>query len=99
MTYIEAIRDAIRHLHGCDSRHIESVPVHEEFQGETVWSGIVEVFELLGHPQAKKCYAWGFTDDLGKGQYIAVLDASPVDSPRKAVQAYILTICQGKATP
>jgi hypothetical protein len=33
-------------------------PVHETFQGQTVWAGEVEVFDLVGHPKAKRCYAW-----------------------------------------
>jgi len=45
MTYIEELRDVIRHLHGVESSHVGSVPIKEEFQGKTVWEGIVEVFE------------------------------------------------------
>lgn len=46
MTYLEELHDAIKHLHGVESTHVESVPVKETFRGETVWEGIVEVFEL-----------------------------------------------------
>jgi IS1 family transposase len=35
-TYFEELREVIRRLHGVDSRHIESVPVTETFQGRTV---------------------------------------------------------------
>lgn len=98
MTYIQAIQDAIRHVHGCESHHIESIHVHEEFQGQIVWSGAVEVFDLIDHPQAKQCYAWGFKNDVDKWQYVAVLQVTPIDSPRKAVQAHVLAVRQGKAT-
>jgi len=34
------------------------VPVHEVFQGKTLWQGDVEVFDLAGHPKAKRAYGW-----------------------------------------
>lgn len=86
--YIESLRDAIRHTHGCDSSHTESVPVRETFEGKTVWEGMVEVFTLTGHPVAEQCYAWGFEDD-DRWQYVAVLKIHPADSPTNAVRAYI----------
>jgi len=91
MTYIEAIQDAIRHTHGCESRHRESVPVREEFQGQTVWSGVVEVFDLIGCRQAKQCYAWGHHAGKGDKQsrYVIVLKAPPIDSSVAAVRASI----------
>ena len=88
--YIQALRDAIRHMHGCASRYVTTVPVKEEHQASTVWDGDVEVFDLAGHPKASQCYAWGYQDDAGKWQYVAVLRVAPVDTPQKAVQAYIL---------
>ena len=39
VTYIEELRDVIRQLHGVESRHVESVPIKEIFQGKTVWEG------------------------------------------------------------
>lgn len=91
MTYIEAIQDAIRRLHGCESRHVESVPVHEEFHGQTVWSGTVEVFDLIGHPETTVCYAWGHHagKDDKQSRYVVVLKVPPVDSPASAVRASI----------
>ena len=92
MTYIEALQDAIQRMHGCDSRHIESVPVKEVFQGQTVWEGIVEVFSLVNHPEAEICYAWGHhagIDDK-ESRYVTVLKLPPVDSPQAAVRAAII---------
>ena len=56
--YIERLQTRILELHGCDSQHIETVPVHEVLQGHTVWKADVEIFEIFGHPKAKRCYAW-----------------------------------------
>ena len=56
--YIERLQTVILELHGCNSHHIETVPVHEVLQGHTVWKADVEVFEIFGHTKAKRCYAW-----------------------------------------
>lgn len=92
MTYIEALQDAIRKTHGCESRHVESVPVHEEFRGQTVWSGTVEVFDLVDHPKAKQCYAWGHraSEKDNKSRYVVVLKLPPVDSSAAAVKASVV---------
>ena len=91
MNYIEELRDVIRKLHGVESNHIESVPVKETFQGKTVWEGIVEVFDLHGHPKATRVYAWAHeTDDPQKPRrHVAVLHIHPVTSPVLAVRAAI----------
>jgi hypothetical protein len=85
---ITELKDAIRAMHGCESLHITSVPVKEVFDGETGWEGTVEVFELVGHPEAQRCYAWS-DQDGDQNKIIAVLGISPVDSPESAVRAAI----------
>jgi hypothetical protein len=92
LTYIEALQKAILDLHGVESKHVESVPVKEMFQGKTVWEGVVEVFELIGHPKAPKAYAWMHnTDDADNpGRHVTVLHLDPVTSPILAVRAAIL---------
>ena len=100
MTYIEAIQDAIRKIHGCEARHIKSVPVNEQFKGQTVWQGVVEVFELINHPKAKICYAWGHHTDTKdiKSRYVTVLGIPPIDSPIAAVRASIVSDSKNKNT-
>lgn len=90
--YIGELEAAILNLHGCTAKHLETVPIIEIFQGKTVWEGEVEVFELRGHPKAKKAYAWGHVtgDDDQARRYVAVLDLPPVDSPQSAVRAAIM---------
>jgi hypothetical protein len=91
LTYIEELQDVIRHLHGVEATHVESVPVKEVFKGKTVWEGIVEVFDLKDHPKAKKLYAWAYkTDNPKKPRHVTVLHMGPVTSPLKAVQAAIV---------
>jgi len=90
-TYIDELRDVIRRLHGVESSHLESVPITETFEGKTIWEGIVEVFELHGHPKAPKAYAWAYeTDNPKKPRHVTVLHLGPVTSPLLAVRAAIV---------
>ena len=92
MSYIKELQDVIWNLHGVASRHVESVPVKETFHGQTVWEGIVEVFELSGHPKASRAYAWSHETgdpDEPKRHVITVLHIAPVLSATMAVRAAI----------
>ena len=92
MTYIEELQDAIKKLHGSDSTHVETVPIKEVFNGETVWEGEVEVFDLHDHPETDRVYAWAHdTDDPDNPKrHVTVLHIPPATSPRKAVQLSIV---------
>ena len=85
-----ALQQAIRDLHGCDSVWIESVPIKETFRGETVWDGIVQVFDLKGHLKATRCYAWSHVTKGRKRRFVAVLHQGPIDSPQAAVKAAVI---------
>jgi hypothetical protein len=91
VTYIQDLKDIIRELHGTESTHVESVPVNETFQGKTVWAGVVEVFELHGHPKATHAYAWAHETDNPEFpiRHVTVLKIPPVVSPITAVRAAI----------
>ena len=90
--YIEELRNVIRRLHGAEAMHIESVPVTERYQGETVWDGIVEVFDLKDHPDATRVYAWSHDTDDPKNprRHVTVLHIHPIKSARDAVRAAIV---------
>jgi hypothetical protein len=92
VTNIEELLGVIKKLHGVDAKHIESVPVTETFRGQTVWNGIVEVFELIGHPTATRLYAWSHaTDDPEQPwRHVTVLHSHPIQSARDAVRAAIV---------
>lgn len=91
MNYIEELQDVIHRLHGAKSTHVETVPVVETFQGQTVWEGEVEVFDLHDHPNASRIYAWSHdTDDADNPRrHVTVLHLPPAITPRKAVQVSI----------
>src|ERR1035438_3504346 len=92
MTHIQELGHTIRHLHGAKAKHLESVPIKESFQGQTVWDGVVEVFHLKGHPKTDRVYAWMHdTDDPAyPKRHVTVLHIPPVVSLRTAVQAAIV---------
>ena len=92
MDYIGELKDAIRRLHGCEAEHVETVPVKEVFQGQTVWEGEVEVFDLHSHPEASRVYAWSHeTEDADRPKrHVTVLHIPPVVSPQTAVRAAII---------
>lgn len=92
MSHIKELQGVIRKLHGVESTHRESVPVKEVFNGQTVWEGIVEVFDLHGHPKAPRVYAWtNETDDPANPKHnVTVLHIGPVTSAVNAVRAAIV---------
>ena len=92
MTHIEELRTVIHKLHGAKATHRVSVPVKEVWQGETVWDGIVEVFDLHGHPKANTAYAWTHaTDDPDiPKRSVTVLHVPPAVSPITAVRVAIM---------
>lgn len=99
MTYLEELRDVIYKMHGVPATHVESVPVKEVFQGKTVWDGVVEVFDLHGHPKTNRVYAWSHeTDDPNNPtRHVMVLHIPPVVSPLTAVRAAIMQEFQANA--
>lgn len=99
-TYLQRLTDSIRCLYKCEAKHVATTPVKEEFRGETVFDGEVEVFELLGHPIAKRVYAWGYENPEApsKLEVTTVLALPPVTSELAAVRAAIAAeIQQNKA--
>jgi hypothetical protein len=90
--YIEELESIIRKLHQAEPTHVESVPITEKFQGQIVWDGVVEVFDLAGHPTASRVYAWAHdTDDPeNPRRHVTVLQLHPIKSARDAVRAAIV---------
>ena len=82
------IQEAIKETLGCDSHWTDSKRVTEKFQGQIAWDGTVEVFDLIGHPKAKRAYGWSYREgDTDRAK--VVLGIRPVDSPQMAVKVAI----------
>jgi hypothetical protein len=86
---IEDIRLVVEVMHNCAAKHEGSAPVIELFGKNEIWEGVVEAFTLIGHPNAKRCYAWNSAQDEAEPCYIAVLELPPVYSPHTAIRAAI----------
>jgi hypothetical protein len=87
---INKIHAAVENLLGVKAKHATSVPVRESFQGQIVWEGVVEVFDIPDHPKAKRAYGWVIPGPRDK--WVAVLESPPVTSPETAVRAYIVSL-------
>jgi hypothetical protein len=71
---------------------VKSVPVTEKWKGKTVWEGVVEVFDLTGHPDTNRVYSWSHeTDDPRHPvNHVTVLHIPPAVSPELAVRTALL---------
>jgi hypothetical protein len=96
--YLAKVQVAVSQLHNCGATWRETVPVHEVFRGETVWRGDVEVFDLTGHPKAKRAYAWSHLDGAKdeRTRFVAVLEIPPVESAVTAVRASVVKEIRAK---
>ena len=94
--YIERLKQVIFHLHKASAMHAGSVPVEEIFRGKTLWKGDVEVFDLTGHPKAKRCYGWTYGEPE---EFITILELPPVTDAQSAVKvgvSYQIKKARGK---
>jgi acetylornithine deacetylase/succinyl-diaminopimelate desuccinylase-like protein len=88
---IGELRKAVERLHGDGARLVRSVRISESFDGESVWEGMVHIFELKGHPTASRAYAWSsLIEGSSERQFFAVLSIPPITSPVEAVRATVI---------
>jgi len=91
------LKAAIESQHGGSASFVQCVPVREEYRGQTVWEGVVHVFDLVGHPNATRAYAWSSPiEGSDKRRFFAVLHMGAITSPADAVRAAI--VAEHKAT-
>jgi hypothetical protein len=83
---MEKLKDAIEIDHHCRAEHVDSKPVIVTSGSTKLWEGVVEVFELVGHERASRCYAW-LSENGARPQPLTVLELPPVHSPQTAVRA------------
>ena len=88
---VDQLRKAIEGLHRSSARLAQSVPVKEMNKGAIIWDGVVHIFDLEGHPQATRVYAWSapVAGTADQRQFFAVLHEGLVRSPADAVRAAI----------
>jgi hypothetical protein len=85
------LKNAVERMHHCSARLMQSVPIREWFEHETVWEGAVHIFDLEGHPTASRAYAWSSSiEGSDNRRFFAVLHQPPITSPVDAVRAAIV---------
>ena len=85
------LKEAIETQHGGTATLVQALPIKETFKGQTVWEGIVHVFDLEGHPKATRAYAWSSPiEGSTKRRFFAVLHMGPIKSPLDAVRVAIV---------
>jgi len=88
---IDQLKFAVESQHGGTATFIQTVPVHEQVGGQTVWDGTVSVFNLKGsRTGAFRAYAWPGERREGKRRFImTVLHTPVIVGPQQAVRAVI----------
>ena len=95
--YLARLQVTVQQLHNCGAVWRETVPVQEVFEGRTIWQGEVEVFDLNGHPKAKRAYGWSHKEgkDDSDEKFVTVLEIPPVTSAESAVKVAIVAEVRG----
>lgn len=95
---VEQLRLAVENQHEAFAKLVQVVPVHEGFQGQTVWEGIVHIFALDAHPTATRAYAWSSPiEGSPKRRIYTVLGVPPINSAADAVRAAIVAELRQKS--
>ena len=86
---LQDLKTVIERRHECQAVHSVSCPVQELIGKGTVWKGEVEVFLLIGHLKAKRCFGWlcHGGDPANPDRYVTILEVPPIDSPLAAIHA------------
>jgi hypothetical protein len=86
----DALLSAVESTHGGKATFVQGVPVHEMSGGETLWDGVVHVFDLKGSDSgAFRAYAWPCGRPDGKQEFFTILHSPRIFSPVLAVRAAI----------
>lgn len=72
---IKQLQEVVEQQHNCTARFIKSTPVLEAYNGEVVWQGIVNVFNIKGNPLATQCYAWSSPIEGSTKRHFYVISA------------------------
>ena len=87
--HIDLLKAAIQAKHFCRARHLDSVPVTEQVDGQVVWNGTVEVFGLDGHEECHLCYAWMEKTSEIEQRFIIILQKGLIITPQNAVHGWL----------
>jgi hypothetical protein len=75
------------------ARHVTSTAVIEIFEGNLVWEGVVETFDVACNPNVKRCYGFMYRENDSVG-YATIIETDAVNSPEMAVKTFITSKIQ-----
>ena len=91
MTVGDALQHVVESNYGGKATFVQMVPVCEMHGGQTLWNGVVHVFDLKGSDSgAFRAYAWPRGSADGEQEFFTILHSSQVFSPVLAVRAAII---------
>jgi hypothetical protein len=90
--YLDWLKADIEREYNCPAFYLRTETVHETLEGNTVWLGDVEIFGLIGHLEARRCFAWGHEHEGSGsgGRLVMMLSIPPVVSAPNAVRIQLL---------
>jgi hypothetical protein len=74
--YLERLRSAVERAYDCSAAFVATLPIEELFPNSP-WSGHLDLYRLMDHPTATRCYAWPYSRSLAdeaSEQIITVLE-------------------------
>jgi hypothetical protein len=84
------LKRVIELQHGGMATHAQSVRLLDGVDKQSLWDGVVHVFDLKDHPTAKRAYAWSaIIQGSTTNRYFAVLHQGKVKGPAQAVRAAV----------
>lgn len=91
----DELKQVVEEKHGGTATLFYVAHVHEMYHHQMVGDGNVHVFDLEGHPEATRAYAWATPARGGaQRQFYVVLNIGGVTGPAEAVRV----ATAGKAT-
>jgi len=84
------IKCAVEKNIGGMARHITSTPVIEIFDGNLIWEGVVETFDVACNPNVKRCYCFSYREGDALA-YATIAETDEVDSPGMAVKSFVVS--------
>jgi uncharacterized protein YndB with AHSA1/START domain len=86
---MDRVARTIEELHDATALWEATIPVHRAPDERAVCEGKVEIFQLVGHPRAQRCFAWEGENGSGERTVHVVLRLPPIDSAEDAVRSVI----------
>jgi hypothetical protein len=97
---IDLLTQVIESQHGAKGVFHQSVRVAKWSGHSSSWDGMVHVFNITGHPTARRAYAWSSPiAGSQSSRYFAVLQGGRIKTPHDAAKAAAAAIHDFGAPP